>query len=377
MNITALFIGIAAASSTALAGTMSVDGTADTNVYSDAIGLQNTSTSFGNNDMPDPVHANGSELDQLSAVVDQGILYIHLAGTLEPNWNKLELFLDFRDGGQNRILGINPDVDFEALQRLGDDGSGNGLTFDDGFTADYYITVGGGVVNDTTIEYHGSAAQLIADGSGTGSYLGYGSTTVDTDGNAVVTPIDVDSFQIAINNSFVGGVIGGSGLDCGEINSTVLTGVEIGIPLWVLDWDFEGIPFDDIRICAFVSSSDHGFASNQVLGGIGGGDNLGDPRNINLNDIAGNQFGTVGTVGDPCTPPMLGACCFANGECWENLHDADCFAARGLWMGDGTTCDDCDLGGGTDTCPTDTDDNGVIDVNDLLNVIATFNQVCP
>ena len=47
MNITALFIGIAAASSTALAGTMSVDGTADTNVYSDAIGLQNTSTSFG------------------------------------------------------------------------------------------------------------------------------------------------------------------------------------------------------------------------------------------------------------------------------------------------------------------------------------------
>ncbi|MCH2137733.1 MAG: hypothetical protein MK074_01615 [Phycisphaerales bacterium] len=118
------------------AGTVIVDGTAEA-TYGTALAYQNTQTSFGNNADDGPAYANGSELDIARAVVEEGILYVHLAGSLESNWNKLDVFIDARNGGQERILGINPDVDYAALQRMGDDGSGNGLRFDEGFEADY------------------------------------------------------------------------------------------------------------------------------------------------------------------------------------------------------------------------------------------------
>jgi hypothetical protein len=357
------------------ASALDVDGTITAAEYGDASSLQNTSTNFGNNTDPLTSYANGSELDVAYTTVSQGVLYIGLVGSLESNWNKLDLFIDCRDGGQHRILGINPDIDFSALQRMGDDGSGNGLTFEADFDADYWVSVTCGDWKGMGIQYHGSAAELKTNGDGAGYNLGMGTTT-DDGSSTVVTPIVSDSgIEIAINNAAIGGVNGGTGLDCGETADT--TGIEIGIPLWVFDWDFEGIPFDSIRIVALISSSDHSYVSNQVLGGIGGGDNLGEVRSIDFGAIAGDQLFQVGVGAAPCPEFFLGACCFANGECWESLQAEDCDNARGLWMGEDTTCDDCDLGGGTDTCPTDTDGNGVVDVNDLLNVIATFNQVCP
>ncbi|MCH2138134.1 MAG: hypothetical protein MK074_03685, partial [Phycisphaerales bacterium] len=89
-----------------------------------------------------------------------------------------------------------------------------------------------------------------------------------------------------------------------------------------------------------------------------------------------NQFFAVGIDADPCPKVERGACCFANGECWENVGPVHCDSNRGLWIGDGTVCDDCNLGG-PDDCPTDTNDDGVVNVDDLLHVIATFGNVCP
>ena len=351
-----------------------IDGTLSDEIYQTPNAVQNTSTSFGNNTLEDAAYANGSELDIGFAVIDQGILHIGLVGSLESNWNKLDVFIDCREGGQQRILGINPDVDYNAVGVMGDDGSGNGLRFDPGFEADYYLTVGCNNHEDMGIIYWASGAQLKTNGDGTGMSLGFGTTIVNAKGEVEVTPsLSDDGIQLAINNSAVGGVGGGTGLDCGD--SLEQTGIEIAIPLWVLDWDFEGIPFDDVRITAMINSSGHDLVSNQLVGGIMGGGNLGYVRDVDLGLIPGDQFMKVGVAATPCPEILLGACCFANGECWETMQQQLCFDARGHWMDDGTTCDDCNLGG--DDCPTDANGDDVIDVNDLLKVISEFGNVCP
>lgn len=351
-----------------------MNGVIEIEAYGEALSLQNTSTNFGNNTLGEAGYANGSELDVAHAYIDQGYLHLGLIGSLESNWNKLDIYFDVREGGQQRILGINPDVDYNALATIGDDGSGNGLRFDDGFEADYFLTVGCGDHDGLGIQYHASAAELRTNGDGTGLYLGMG-TTHTSKGDVEVSPILGDNgIELAINNSATGGVGGGIGLDCGDTVDE--TGIEIAIPLWVFDWDFEGIPFDDVRIVAMITSSGHDTVSNQLMGGIMGGDNLGHVRDVNLALIEGDQFFKIGVAAAPCPDIVLGACCFANGECWEGMQAEQCFEARGLWMDFGTTCADCDLGGG-DTCPTDANGDGVINVDDLLEVIGHFNEVCP
>lgn len=357
-----------------------IDGTLD-DFYGPQNVLQNTGTQFGNSTMGQAGYANGSELDGGAVKVHGTHLYLHLAGNLESNHNKLEVFIDARDdNGQNRILGINPDVGGGALQRLGDDGSGNGLTFDDAFGADLYLSINCGDAGDGSgINYWVDYAELRTDGDGAGAFAGSGSTLVDEDGNVTITPSTGDyGIQVAINNSNVGGVVDGTGLDCGAPGDDVVTtGVEISIPLAIMDWNQEGVPFNRIKVCAFVNNADHSWMSNQVLGGLGGSENLQDPRSVNFNDIPGDQYFESTDVADPCVGAPVGACCFANGECWEGVSTLHCDGNRGLHMGDGTGCVDCDLGGGPDDCPSDVDDDGSVNVDDLLQIISDFGSVCP
>ncbi|MDG1898487.1 MAG: hypothetical protein P8I74_01340, partial [Phycisphaerales bacterium] len=133
--------------------------------------VQNTSTSFGDNDNPDPGLAIGSELNFGLASISNGNLYIFLGGNLETNFNKLEIFVDCRDGGQNRLRGDNADVDFDGLNRLGDDGSGNGMTFDAGFNPDMWLTITCGVDGDGAMEFFASYGELRTEGGGYGGYL--------------------------------------------------------------------------------------------------------------------------------------------------------------------------------------------------------------
>ncbi|MCS7065513.1 MAG: hypothetical protein NZL85_04460, partial [Fimbriimonadales bacterium] len=211
--------------SAALAQT--IDGTRDA-LYGSPIVVQNTQTGFGDSNLGLVDWANGSELDAAYAYVDMAnqVLYLFLAGNLESNFNKLEIFFDTVAGGQNRLRGDNSNVDFGGLNRMGDDGRGNGLTFDPGFAADYWIGVTGGNPGSGIYTLFANWAQLLTFGGGPGDYLGStgaASNGILSGGN---NPFGI---RVTINNSNTGGVEGGSGLASGN-GALVTTGVELAIP---------------------------------------------------------------------------------------------------------------------------------------------------
>ncbi|MDW8290218.1 MAG: dockerin type I domain-containing protein [Armatimonadota bacterium] len=252
-----------------------IDGSWDP-VYQ-VLAVQDTQTGFGDSNLGLVDYANGSELDVAYGVIKDGVLYLLLAGNLESNFNKLEIFFDTRPGGQNRLRGDNPDVDFGGLNRMGDDGSGNGLTFDPDFAADFWIGVTGG---GAPYRLYANYAEL--GNPGVGLYLGNTGAVSDgvlVDGN---NPFGI---RVTINNSNVAGVTGGTGLGNG---AGVLTGVELAIPLSAI-----GNPSGPFKVCVFINGLFHDFLSNQVLAGIGGGGNLGEPRQVNFGSIPGNQYFVV------------------------------------------------------------------------------------
>lgn len=136
----AVAIIAAAAMSPALA-IPTIDGTADAE-YGAARSTQNTKTHFGDSTVGDLiVTGGGSELDQIFATVANGRLYVTVAGNLQNEFQKLEVYIDSVAGGVNTLSGANLPTGVDpfsggggALQRQ------NGLTFDAGFNADYYLT---------------------------------------------------------------------------------------------------------------------------------------------------------------------------------------------------------------------------------------------
>tara|TARA_B100001059_G_scaffold225554_1_gene252890 strand:+ start:41 stop:1165 length:1125 start_codon:yes stop_codon:yes gene_type:complete len=363
----ALLIG-----ASAHAQTSAVDGVLE-NDFSDTLmsgAVQNTSTSFGDNDNPDPGLAIGSELNFGLASISNGNLYIFLGGNLETNFNKLEIFVDCRDGGQNRLRGDNADVDFDGLNRLGDDGSGNGMTFDAGFNPDMWLTITCGVDGDGAMEFFASYGELRTEGGGYGGYLGMGGSGAE---GALVS---AKGMSIGIDNSNIGGVSGGTGIDCGSDGDPEgETGIELAIPLYLFDWDGEGLQIDSASVCAMINSSGHDSVSNQVLGGIFSGDSLGDPRDIDFNAIAGSQYFQSGAKAEPC-PGVLGSCCVVSGESVSCLTvpAAICDFYGGDYGGDGSTCD-VDSCEPPVQCESDINGDGRVDVGDLLKVIADWGCI--
>ena len=139
---------IALASSSAIAIPV-VDGTADVE-YGAALSTQNTNTQFGNANSGDPINGGGgSELDQVFGYISGGRLYVTLAGNLETNFNKIDVFIDSEVGGSNVIDGFSlpSGVDQFCCGGNGTDPNNTGalqrldsLTFDAGFSADHYLT---------------------------------------------------------------------------------------------------------------------------------------------------------------------------------------------------------------------------------------------
>ena len=144
-----------------------VDGTLDA-AYGSALALQSSRTSIGDDTDASASTSSGSELDGLYAVVRGDSLYIMLTGNVKSDFgSKLCLFIDSVAGGHNTLTqGTGyPNVDFDSLQNMQGDGVDNGLTFDGGFTADYFITFGAG--GDPVTFYPN-----FADLNGAGTYLG-------------------------------------------------------------------------------------------------------------------------------------------------------------------------------------------------------------
>lgn len=241
-------------------------------------GQQNTPTGFGDSNLGLTTWANGSELDAAWVTSDSSNLYLMLTGNLETNYNKLVIFIDSIPGGQNRLLGNNADVDFNGLNRMGDDGSGNGLTFDAGFEADFFLTITNGDAGGGTYQKCASFATLPTLGGGVGTSLG----CAVGDGNNIVGP---NGIEIGSNNSNTGGVSGSAVND----PTVVTTGFEIKLPFSVIGGSLR-VPLAQSKITAAINGSSYDFLSNQFLGGLGGGSNLGEPRTTNLGGIAGDQF---------------------------------------------------------------------------------------
>jgi len=115
------------------------------------LSTQNTNTHFGNADSGDPINAGGgSEIDQLFAKVEGDRLYVVVAGNLETNFNKLDVYIDSDpNAGVNQLVGANLPAGVDSFC-CGSDAAlqnSNGLTFDAGFTADYFLTFTHGFEN--------------------------------------------------------------------------------------------------------------------------------------------------------------------------------------------------------------------------------------
>ncbi len=222
--------------------------------------LQDTPTHFGDNSDATATAANGSELDGAYYRLDDTHLALLLTGNLETNFTNLNILIDSRAGGQNSLRADTFQEDLSALA---------GLRLDSNFAADYYLNI---VTGNSPVETYGFFIETPTEGGSVGGELGSGIASVITMTNGIV---------IAIDNSNTVGV----GSTTINTPATVATGIEILIPLAEI-----GNPSETIKISAFINSPNQAILSNQVLGGIGGGDNLGAPADVDFSSIDGRQF---------------------------------------------------------------------------------------
>ena len=280
-----------------MAQVIAIDGTCDA-AYGNPKASQVVHTGFGNATDGVNSYANGSELDAAYIKIDaaNGYLYVFMAGNLESNFNKLDMFIDSVPGeGQNELRSDNADIDYNGLNKMGrDDVNGYaGLKFDAGFAADFCLmtTLGGNPVTQ-----YANIAQVLTNGGGVGAYIGSGTFSGPTGVNFLDD--QVYGCQLSISNKNTGGVSGNStnpGSGCG-----VVTGIEMRIPLALLAWDGAS----DIKVCAFINGNGHDYVSNQVLGSLPlgngnlGGDGVGGYiggfpgalRGVNFASISGDQY---------------------------------------------------------------------------------------
>jgi len=277
---------LASALAATLAGTafgQTIDGVADP-AYGPALAIQDTETGFGDSNLGQVDFANGSELDGAFGLLTGGALYLVFAGNLESNFNKLEIFIDSKPGGENRLLMTNSNQG--GFLRMADDGSGNGLTFETGFDADYWVSpTGGGTPYALYVDY-------VEIGTGAGYYLGQGQAGgvgggVLVGGNA---PSGGGSLGVlaSIDNSTTAGVLAGGCPPAAGNGAGVSTGFEVAIPLSAI-----GDPTGCVNVVAFVNGSSHDYMSNQVMPAATGACNLADPRFVNFNQYTGVQYFTV------------------------------------------------------------------------------------
>ena len=297
-----------------LAGAQVVDGTVD-GAYGGAITVQTVETQFG--DANPPGNLGGSELDAGYATISGGRLYLMLTGNHEPNFNKLEVFIDSRPGGENTLTST-PAYDFFTgsgwiSQNMG------GMTFDAGFGADYHLFSrwggGPGPYEVDFVNRNGGGAASVPGASQPGSptvgLISSGSIPAgDIGPNASGSSLTQPLF-FAINNNNAGGVLGGTNPANQAAALAVTTGMEFSIDLADLGNPGNG---DVIKIAAMIDNGDHNYLSNQILGGLpapqgnlggdGGGGFTGSLSGINFNNFSGLQYFTI-TVPEPASLALL------------------------------------------------------------------------
>lgn len=251
-----------------------IDGDRD-GEYGDALAVQTVQTGFGDNE---------SEWNAGYGTIDlvNGRLNLLLTGNLQNNFNKLEIFIDSRAGGQS------------AFDSAGNDGADamNGLVFDTGFTADYHLIARRGD-SKFDLDFADLAAQTSNFYTNVfgGADFGTGATGTGVNG----TPI-----AIAYNGSNTAGVTGGTEAADQDAARAVTTGLELSIALADLGY----VPGDSINVMIGQNNQGHNFWSNQFLGGLPAPQgNLGGST-LDMNNFAGEQFFTV-VVPEPASVGLL------------------------------------------------------------------------
>jgi hypothetical protein len=298
-------------------------------------------TGFGSSNMNPAVRnrANGSEINGVAAYIynnatpgipGDDVLVFHVAGNLESNFNKLEIFIDFNQAplniqGQNVLEDDNPNVSFNGLNRMGRNTAGEntsapgvlgpGLTFETGFTADEWISITvGGNTPPTAPDMFIDSAVLLGAGGGPGLFGGQGPNLAAAGTPAVVNLATqvagppVGSMTVDIDNSNSDAIVNSGGVG-GRVNlpgsgsqpdvsppAGVVSGFEFKINL-----DGIGYPVGtagSIRIAGAILGFNFDYMSNQAIGGLtstGSPDpsNLGFPaQNVDLTMWDGDQFVT-------------------------------------------------------------------------------------
>jgi hypothetical protein len=297
-----------------------VDGTRDVE-YGAALSVQAVQTGFG--DATPPGFLGGSELDAAYAKIVGGRLYLLLTGNHEPNFNKLEVFIDSKAGGENTLTG-NPQYDFfNGSTWLSQNMTG--LTFDAPFAADYHLFSrwgsGNGAYNVDFVNRQGGGVAIVPGSTSsspnavglqaTGTILA-GNVGTNASGTALT-----QNLEFAINDNNAAGVSGGNGAANVADAAAVMTGMEFSIALADLG---NPSPGSVILISAMIDNGDHNYLSNQILGplvppqgnlgGDGGGGFIGTLAGVNFNQFQGVQhFGIVvpDSVPDPSCVVMVAA----------------------------------------------------------------------
>jgi hypothetical protein len=239
-----------------------IDGTKD-GAYGSALAVQTVDTQFGD---------NASELNAAYATLSGGRLNLMLTGNVEANFNKLNIFIDSKAGGQSVFDSSGND----NAQRM------DGLVFDAGMTADYHVIFRRGTDSGNQkvdLDFANLGAQ---SASGyidimTGSGLdGTGSTG---------TGVNASPINVGYDNSNVAGVGGGTGPANAANAAAVTTGLELSIAL--SDLGYVGGP---INIMVGQNGGGHDFWSNQFLAGLP--QNLGnDPPDLGTSNLGGDGAG--------------------------------------------------------------------------------------
>lgn len=267
-----ILIGLTAAPA---AAQVVVDGTKDGD-YGSALAVQTVQTQFGD---------NASEWNAGYAKIDAGRLYLMLTGNLESNFNKLEIFIDSKAGGQS------------VFDSAGNDNANrmDGLKFDVGFTADYHLIARRGSGKfDLDFADLGAQSATFHENVFAGADAGAGNTG---------TGVNASSIGVGYDGSNVAGVTGGTDAADQVAAAAVTTGLELSIAL--SDLGYDGQP---INIMVGQNGSGHDYFSNQFLGGLAAPQgNLGGDGNggftgtaaIDFTALAGNQFFTVRAIPEP------------------------------------------------------------------------------
>jgi len=288
---------------------------------------------------PDVDWAYGSELDNVRTYLDtdNNRLYVMIAGNMEVNYNKFQLFFDVQPGGQGTILDTNVDISFNAIN------SQSGVTFDTGFQPDYWMNFNTGVDGGTNTDVRFMDASTLRTNGATidpffgaitdfGSFSGGDVALIDFSGprldqqdgslggifaefaprlisdelaaNGIVTDGIPGLIMAALDNSNVAGVTDSDASGA----AAVITGIEICIDLDELGWDGS----QDILMGGWISNGGFDFYSNQVIGGLpDGSPNLGSRdtdgdgvADFDFNTVAGDQFINLSDTAVPCVADL-------------------------------------------------------------------------